>query len=86
MRFIVAFALILLLTAAAIVGLVYSGLPNVAASGKDPAPLRWFPETTREHSVARRAAYLAVPGLSQQQTAAGASEFDAIGSGRGFPS
>jgi mono/diheme cytochrome c family protein len=79
MRFFLAVAAVLLLSVGGAVGLAYSGLPNVAASQADPGPLRWLLETTRQHSVARHAARIAVPDLSGDELVTdGAADFDAM--------
>jgi mono/diheme cytochrome c family protein len=44
-------------------GLVYSGLLDVAATTPDPEPLHWLLETTSERSIARHARGIAVPPL-----------------------
>lgn len=44
---------------------IYAGLFNVAATWEDPALVRWALETTREHSVDRRAAAVTAPPLGE---------------------
>lgn len=51
----------LLLAAAAVVGVVYSGLYDVAADRPDSGLLRWFLHTVMERSVEVRAADVTVP-------------------------
>lgn len=58
----VAFAVILGAT-----GFAYSGVYDVAASQQDSAPIRWFLVTTRDHSINRQAAGIAVPSLSDPE-------------------
>ena len=79
MRYLAAVGLVLVLLVAGLVGLAYSGLPSVAASADEPGTLRWLLQTTRQHSVARHAAQIAVPDLSQGElVTAGAADFDAM--------
>jgi len=49
------------------IGFAYSGLINVSAIGKDPALVSWFLETTREHSVERRAKEVTAPDIQDKQ-------------------
>jgi mono/diheme cytochrome c family protein len=79
MRLILVTAVVVLLFGGGAVGLAYSGLPNVAASQAEPGPLRWLLQTTRQHSVARHAAQIAVPDLSGDQLVTdGAADYDAM--------
>jgi cytochrome c553 len=77
MSILIAFALLLIVAAAAVAGIVYGGLVDVAATASEPGPLRWLLETTRERSISRRAEGIRVPDLSGEAlAAAGASGFD----------
>jgi mono/diheme cytochrome c family protein len=77
MRIMIALALLLIVAAAAVAGIVYGGLIDVAATASEPGPLRWLLETTRERSISRRAEGIRVPDLSREAlAAAGASGFD----------
>jgi len=77
MRILTAVALLLVVAVAAVAGVVYGGLIDVAATASDPEPLRWLLETTRERSISRRAEGIRVPDLSGERlVAAGASGFD----------
>jgi mono/diheme cytochrome c family protein len=79
MRYLAAVGLVLVLLVAGLVGLAYSGLPSVAASADEPGTLRWLLQTTRQHSVARHAAQITVPDLSQGElVTAGAADFNAM--------
>lgn len=82
MRILIGFALLLIVAAATVAGIVYGGLFDVAATASEPGPLRWLLETTREHSISRRAAGIRVPDLTGEAlAAAGASGFDAMCAG-----
>jgi mono/diheme cytochrome c family protein len=73
---------LILLAAAAALGFVTSGRLDVSAAAHDPGWLRWLLKTTREHSVERHAAGIAVPDLSRPgQAAAGAHAFDEMCAG-----
>jgi mono/diheme cytochrome c family protein len=74
--------LTLLVTAAVAVGIPISGLLDVAATTRDPGPARWLLEQTRESSVERRAAGIAVPDLSDPgQVPAGAHAYSEMCAG-----
>jgi len=82
MSILIAFALLLIVAAAAVAGIVYGGLIDVAATASEPGPLRWLLETTREQAVRRRAADIVVPTLSDPgRASAGAAAFDAMCAG-----
>ncbi len=55
------------ITIAALVGYVYSGLYDVAASQPDNAVMRWALVTTRNRSIDRRASEITVPPLTDPQ-------------------
>jgi len=57
-------AIVLLLALAAGFGFVYSGVYDVAASQPDSAVTRWLLTTTRNRSIDRQAAGIAVPALT----------------------
>lgn len=67
MKKIVLTVLILLLAAvAAVMGFVYSGTAEVAATKPHSTVVEWFLVTTREHAIERRIADLEVPDLSNE--------------------
>ncbi|MDZ7752920.1 MAG: cytochrome c [Gammaproteobacteria bacterium] len=79
MKLLSAVILVTVLAAAAVVGLAYSGIPEVSATTDEPAALRWLLRTIRQQSVERRAAAITVPDLSGDATVtAGARAFDEI--------
>jgi mono/diheme cytochrome c family protein len=82
MRCLLAFILVAALSLAAVIGFVYSGWADVSATGTESAAVRWVLETTRRNAVARRAADIRVPDLSEPTLAAsGASAFDEMCAG-----
>ena len=82
MRILTALAILLVVAVVAVAGVAYGGLVDVAATASDPGPLRWLLETTREHSISRRAEEIRVPDLgAEARLAAGASGFDAMCAG-----
>jgi hypothetical protein len=64
MKILIGIAALLLLLSAAVVGFVYSGLFNVAATQHESTLVHWLLETTRKQAVRRRAAGILVPTLS----------------------
>lgn len=77
MRLIVTTVVVLAVAVGAIVGLAYSGLPDVSATASESSPVRWLLETTRKRAVESRAAGIEVPDVSgQERLAAGAAAFD----------
>lgn len=72
-----------LLTAAALMGLVYSGAINVAAVEEDSGFTQWLLHTTYEHSVASHAAGIEVPGNldSESMINRGAQNYQAMCTG-----
>lgn len=67
MKKIVLILLVILLAAvAAVVGFVYSGVAEVAATKPHSAVVEWFLTTTREHAIERRIADLEVPDLADE--------------------
>lgn len=79
MRIVLGLALLVILAAAGVTGVVYGGLIDVAATATESRPLRWLLATTREHAIKRRAEGIQVPDLSADHlVAAGASGFDAM--------
>ncbi len=67
----------LALLAAGAVALSYSGLPNIAATVKEPAAIAWLIENTREQAIRRRAEQIRVPQLTgDARWRAGARAFD----------
>lgn len=57
---------IVVLAAAGMLFVAYSGAVNVAADSHDPPGLDWFLATTSDHSVERRAAGVVVPDLADE--------------------
>jgi len=55
---------VIALCGAAVIIVAYSGAVDVAATNHPSAFTRWFLETTRDHSVARRAKGIEVPDLN----------------------
>jgi len=76
MRTLLIVIVVVILAAGGAVGFAYSGLLNVSSTASEPQLVRWLLQTTRERSVQRRAAGIAVPDLSgEAQVAGGASAF-----------
>lgn len=68
---------VLLLAAAGVVGFSYSGIFDVAATTTDAPIFHWAVETTREHSVRRRAEQVLLPEtLADDRLQRGAKAFD----------
>jgi len=77
MRCLFAFVIVVGLSVAAAIGYVYSGWADVSATGPESAWVRWVLETTRKNAVARHAADIRVPDLSDPELiASGADAFD----------
>ena len=77
MRIILFLPTILILAAARVAGLAYSGLVDVSAKVHESGAVRWLIETTRKRSVQRRADGIAVPELrAQAGVAVGAAAFE----------
>lgn len=64
MRFLKRVLLGLVALAVGVIAFAYSGIYDVSAMGKEEVLTDWFLETTRENSVARRAASIDIPDLS----------------------
>lgn len=75
MRFLSGFAACLIVLAAAVAGLIYSGLYNVAATEPHSAPVRWALHETMHYSVKARAADIAAPDLTPAMVQAGMPHF-----------
>lgn len=72
-----------LLVALLVIAFAWSGIYPVAAGSGHTAPVEWLLETTRERSVAVRAADLVVPNdlESSERIAAGAGHYDSMCAG-----
>jgi hypothetical protein len=73
-------ATFVLLAVAAALGFATSGWFDVSATARDPGWLRWLLQTTRESSVERRAADVAVPDLSSPKRVAAGANADCMAS------
>src|ERR1035437_1559289 len=73
------FTTVILLALVIVIGLVvvYSGLPDVAASKPEGAVTSWVLATTMDHSVRRQAAGIS-PDLSHADLAEGAEHYTAM--------
>ena len=82
MKLLSAIIFVVLISTAGIVGLAYSGIPDVSATGEESAVVRWLLETTRRQTVEQRAAAINVPDLTgSSDIAAGAGAFDEMCAG-----
>ena len=70
------------LTVTGVLGFVYSGLFDVAANVSEPAVVRWLLQTTREHSIQRRAERITVPEFFDEgRTTAGGKAYSEMCAG-----
>jgi len=58
------FVAVILAEAAVLIAGAYSGIPDVAATNRDRGLLRWFLNTTKDHSISSRAAQINPPSLN----------------------